>query len=258
MQFESRTVLRARSTRRLIALTGTAVIVGLTALGGGAAPALADPSVASSTASNGVIAVDEASPITRVSLNDRFMTQIVASDPSMGAAFYRPTELDGATNTAIHAVDSTGTLLFDSKTMAYTGTQDAGGSGTPSDPFWLQTTASTIGSHSISQRHNYTVGNDFTRSDLTFTNRSGSAQEIKLSAWGDCYFAGSDKGYSAVDSTHQIATCTHGPDGPTMSFVSLSPGSSVAAGYYSMVRNLALLDYSPLPNACAPADCDLF
>lgn len=219
-----------------------AIAVGTLALGAalaGAVPA----SAASGSVAPGLITLGSGNPIASVAVNADLQTQLRASDPALGNAYFNG-EAAGASGTSIYVVASDDTQKVTSNPQ-----QTFGGTGTAADPFWIQTTRTAPGSYAVTKRDSYVLGDDFVKTDLSYENLSAAASNVALNSYADCMLGGSDTGLAEVVDGR--ASCKGGASGPFISFISAEPGATFAAGDYSAVRQLAWL-YAPLPNGCVP------
>ena len=98
----------------------------------------------------------------------------------------------------------------------------------------------------------YVAGRDYYRTDVTVTERSGSAKPAVIYQYADCYLQDSDSGYGFYDATSGGIYCAknanNSPADRIEGFVPLNSGSSYYEARYSTVRNA--MDADGLPNTC--------
>ena len=216
----------------------TAVALTLATALAGAIPAAA----ATGSVTTGMITLDGSSPIKSIAVNAELRSQLNSSDPSLGFAYFKG-EQGGATGTAIFAV-----LPDDTLTITTNAVQTFGGTGTPADPFWIQTTR-TGDTAAVTKRDSYVLGDDFVKTDLSYANLSATSANVALNSYADCMLSGSDMGVGEVVGGR--ASCKATATGPYISFVSAEPDATFAAGQYTAVLQRAVA-YAPLPNGCVP------
>ena len=229
---------RRTSQGRQVIGAVTAVALTLATALAGAIPA----SAATGSVTTGMITLDGSSPIKSIAVNAELRSQLNSSDPSLGFAYFNG-EQDGASGTAVFAV-----LPDDSLTVTTNAVQTFGGTGTPADPFWIQTTR-TGDSAAVTKRDSYVLGDDFVKTDLSYANLSATSANVALNSYADCMLSGSDVGVSEVVGGR--ASCKATATGPYISFVSAEPDATFAAGQFSDVLQRAAA-YAPLPNGCVP------
>ncbi|WP_345762371.1 invasin domain 3-containing protein [Diaminobutyricibacter sp. McL0608] len=216
----------------------TAVALTLATALAGAIPA----SAATGSVTTGMITLDGSSPIKSIAVNAELRSQLNSSDPSLGFAYFNG-EQGGASGTAVWAVLPDNTL-----TVTTNAVQTFGGTGTPADPFWIQTTR-TGDSAAVTKRDSYVLGDDFVKTELSYANLSATSANVALNSYADCMLSGSDVGVSEV--VEGRASCKATATGPYISFVSAEPDATFAAGQYTDVAQRAVA-YAPLPNGCVP------
>jgi RHS repeat-associated protein len=109
------------------------------------------------------------------------------------------------------------------------------GSGTDSDPYQVTTVVNVgITVLSITQVDSYVVGETSYRTDITVSNSGSSSQDIILYRAGDCYLAGTDWGYGAVEGTS--VACSGNPNndplGRIQQWVPIGGDPFVGNNYY--------------------------
>jgi uncharacterized repeat protein (TIGR01451 family) len=126
------------------------------------------------------------------------------------------------------------------------------GSGTSGDPYQVVTTA-TVGATGITvtQTDSYVVGDEFYRTDMVFTNNTGSTVNAILYRAMDCYLGGSDSGYGFV--TGSAVGCSvnanNTPPGRVEQLVPITPGNAYYEAGYSQVWS-AIGAHAAFNNTC--------
>ncbi|MFM2105748.1 MAG: hypothetical protein RL338_780, partial [Chloroflexota bacterium] len=142
--------------------------------------------------------------------------------------------------------------------------ESSGGTGTPSDPYRIQTVVDTTAGLRITQLVTYTSGDDRYRTDITVANLSNSAASAELFLAADCYLQDSDFGFGLYDSPTETVSCVSGvetapdvwvPGTRLESLIPISTGSDYYYGDYAAVWDTVLTG-DPLPNLCD--QCDAF
>ncbi|QIM15816.1 hypothetical protein G7067_04350 [Leucobacter insecticola] len=212
---------RQRRVVRLLALAAAAVI-GVSGLAP-AAPAEAANSVAA-----GIIRVDAPNPVSYIYLNSDY-TQQYTSRTLGGNAFYQ----NGGPPSAYPVVVD---LATGANLTRSTGTRTFGGTGTITDPFWLETSGAMVSPQNtlvLTQRLSHVPGTEYMRNDISITNNGAATRSLQFGQFGDCYFNGSDSGTSNVEPGKMVQ-CIKGDK--AMSLIDSSGGAVFAGGYFGGVR----------------------
>ena len=112
------------------------------------------------------------------------------------------------------------------------------GAGTASDPLRV-TTVAQAGALTVTETTSYVRGADTIRTSVAATNGTGSpVNNVRVYRAGDCYLAGSDIGYGAVDGSGGVyctASANNSPAGRLIGFVPQTPGSHyIESDYYDV------------------------
>ncbi|MGW9157085.1 invasin domain 3-containing protein [Microbacterium sp. NPDC055665] len=198
--------------------------------------------------SPGVI-VTPGSPIERVTLTDRGTFQVYSAE--FGQTFWGTEDAFGAAST-VKATNPEEAL-----SGVVGGAQTYGGSGTPADPFWLQT-VNESDSLTLSTRLSYVIGANYVRTEMSTTNNASTTRPVELTGYGDCYLAGDDLGYSNV--APGTAEChTDQVDGEVISLIAATPGATAVGGHtialYWAARQLPFITGSSMADTCYPNAC---
>ena len=145
--------------------------------------------------------------------------------------------------------------------VAFTPVSQSGvsGAGTDADPYRVTTVvdAGATGLR-LTQTDSYVAGNPYYRTDVSIANTGAAAQGLILYRGADCYLAGSDSGYGAVDAGARAVSCAQNPNntppGRVETFQDISGGSHYDESYFSNVWS-RIRTHADLPNAC---DCTTF
>ena len=105
----------------------------------------------------------------------------------------------------------------------------------------------------VTQTVTYVAGEDYYRTDLTITERSGNSKPAVIYQYADCYLGNSDSGYGFYDASSGGIYCSKTPGNSPADriegFVPLSAGSSYHEAHYSTVRS-AMSSGQPFQNIC--------
>jgi uncharacterized repeat protein (TIGR01451 family) len=160
-----------------------------------------------------------------------------------------------APNFAAHDYTATGGL---GSYTAFTPVSQSGvtGSGTPSDPYTVVTTADagTTGLR-VTETDSYVVGDEAYRTQVMVTNTSRSAINAILYRAGDCYLAGSDFGFGFTETfgDRLAVGCSvnadNSPPGRIEEWIPLTGGNNYLEDFYSTVWS-AIGSHNAFPNTC--------
>jgi hypothetical protein len=130
------------------------------------------------------------------------------------------------------------------------------GSGTPSDPYAVETVAAAGATgFQVRERYTYVTGSRGYDVEITVINNSGTSRTVHLYHAVDCYLAGSDFGYGFFDSSTGGIFCTESPNNsPPGRVLGFTPGSP--ANYIEDEFNVVWgeTDGSNYPNTARPND----
>lgn len=209
--------------------------------------------------------IASAGPLTHVYLGDEQSAQVAyTGDASL--EFFPPSTIPGDAGTflvvndtlyapdfANHGSTATGNLgIYTSFTPVSQSV--VLGAGTAIDPYRV-TTVVDAGATGVrlAATDFYVVGQESYRTDVVITNTTGSAVDVVLYRAADCYLAGSDSGYGAVDPATGAVMCAananNTPPGRIEQWLPISAG----ANYYEAQFNELwswIATHQPFPDTC--------